>query len=83
MPRCLSRRPQAHPSFEPVHCSGGAGYTGAEFNGDLKSLLKGQVDYSKGKISIYSFRAGLATEMAKLGYADQDIMNIGRWRSAA
>ena len=53
------------------------------FNTDLKILLRGQVDYSKGKITSHSFCAGLATEMAKLGYADQDIMNIGRWRSSA
>ena len=63
--------------------SSGVGYTGAGFNADLKVLLRGQVDYSKGKITSHSFRAGLATEMAKLGYADQDIMNIGRWRSSA
>ena len=63
--------------------SSGVGYTGAGFNADLKILLSGQVDYSKGKITSHSFRAGLATEMAKLGYADQDIMNIGRWRSSA
>ena len=61
----------------------GAGYTGSSFNADLRILLKGKVDYAKGKITSHSFRAGLATEMAKLGYADQDIMNIGRWKSAA
>ena len=63
--------------------SSGVGYTGAGFNSDLKFLLRGQVDYSKGKISSHSFRAGLATEMAKLGFQDQEIMNIGRWRSSA
>ena len=63
--------------------SGGAGYTGAGFNLDLRSLLRGQVDYARGKITSHSFRAGLATEMARLGYEDQEIMNIGRWRSSA
>ena len=58
-------------------------YTGVGFNTDLKILFRGQVDYYKGKITSHSFCAGLATEMAKLGYADQDIMNIGRWRSSA
>ena len=50
----LASLPFSSAASSPVfRTSGGAGYTGAEFNGDLKSLLKGQVDYSKGKISIH------------------------------
>ena len=80
----LSSLPFSPPANSPVfRTSSGAGYTGSSFNVDLKNLLKGQVDYTKGKITSHSFRAGLATEMAKLGYTDQDIMNIGRWKSAA
>ena len=80
----LASLPFSPAANSPVfRTSDGAGYTGAGFNADLKVLLKGQVDYTRGKITSHSFRAGLATEMAKLGYADQDIMNIGRWRSAA
>lgn len=62
---------------------GGKGYTGRTFNADLKILLEGQVDYSAGTISSHSFRAGLATEMARVGYSDADIMTIGRWHSSA
>ena len=61
----------------------GAGYTGSNFNRDLKMLLSDKIDYSKGKITSHSFRAGIATEMAKLGFKDEDIMNIGRWKSSA
>ena len=59
------------------------GYTGANFNQDLKELLKGHVDYTRGKITSHSFRAGLATEMGKLGYKDEEIKAIGRWSSEA
>ena len=59
------------------------GYTGAEFNQDLKDLLKDHVDYSRSKITSHSFRAGLATEMGKLGYKDEEIKAVGRWSSDA
>ena len=59
------------------------GYTGQAFNKDLKDLLQGDVDYSRGKISSHSFRAGLATEMGRLGYKDEEIKAIGRWSSEA
>ena len=59
------------------------GYTGADFNKDLKQLLQGRLDYSKVKITSHSFRAGLATEMGKLGYKDEEIQSIGRWSSQA
>ena len=59
------------------------GYTGAAFNKDLKELLKGHIDYSRGKITSHSFRAGLATEMGKLGYKDEEIKAVGRWSSEA
>ena len=62
---------------------GGRGYTGRAFNNDLQELLTGQVDYSLGSITSHSFRAGLATEMARVGYSDADIMAVGRWHSSA
>ena len=61
----------------------GSNYTGSQFNRDLKSLLKDVVDYSKSPITSHSFRRGLATFMAKNGYADEDIMKVGRWHSEA
>lgn len=61
----------------------GRNYTGSQFNKDLKSLLKGVVDYSKSPLTSHSFRRGLATFMAKTGYSDEDIMRVGRWHSQA
>ena len=58
-------------------------YTGKAFNADLKSLLQKHLDYNKNKILAHSFRAGLATIMAKNGFTDNEIMRIGRWNSAA
>ena len=58
-------------------------YTGKLFNEDLRSLLAKHIDYNKRKILAHSFRAGLATVMAKNGYSDSEIMRIGRWNSHA
>ena len=66
-----------------VQCANGTNYTGAEFNADLKLLLAGRVDYSKGAITSHSFRAGLATWMARAGFSDEEIMLTGRWKSQA
>ena len=61
----------------------GSNYTGREFNEDLKKLLGKHLDYKQGKILSHSFRAGLATMMAKSGYSDEEVMRTGRWNSAA
>ena len=80
----LSSSPVSVVPGRPVFRDLGArGYTGRAFNADLKHLLAGQVDYSGGKVTSHSFRAGLATEMARVGYSDADIMTIGRWHSSA
>lgn len=59
------------------------GYTGADFNKDIKKLLESKIDYARAKVTSHSFRAGLATEMGKLGYKDEEIQSIGRWNSQA
>ena len=61
----------------------GRNYTGADFNRDLKKLLVGIIDYKEGAVTSHSFRAGLATWMARAGYSDEEIMLTGRWRSQA
>ena len=61
----------------------GRSYTGRQFNEDLKKLLSKHMDYKKGKILAHSFRSGLASCMAKLGYTDQEIQSMGRWSSQA
>ena len=58
--------------------SDGTGYTGRIFNGDLKHHLKDKVHLSQGPITSHSFRAGLATMMAKAVGSDKDIQLIGR-----
>ena len=72
--------PSGGPAFLTMERNG---YTGAAFNKDLKELLKGDIDYSRGKITSHSFRAGLATEMGRLGYKDEEIKAVGRWSSEA
>ena len=61
----------------------GKGYTGRMFNEDLKQLLRGKLDLSLGPLTSHSFRAGLATMMAKAGCSDKDIQLTGRWTSTA
>ena len=57
--------------------------TGAKFNQYLKSFLGKYLDYKKGSISSHSFRAGLTSLIAKLGFTESDIQAIGRWSSQA
>ena len=61
----------------------GTGYTGRMFNKDLKHLLRGKVDLSLRSLTSHSFRAGLATMLAKAGCSDKDIQLTGRWTSTA
>lgn len=57
--------------------------TGKWLNGVLKSLLEPYVDYSKGKITTHSFRAGIPTMLAAAGHDDEEIKKVGRWSSNA
>ena len=61
----------------------GRGFTQNELNKVLKELLKDEIDYDQRKISGHSFRAGITTMMAKLGYSQELISLQGRWRSEA
>ena len=61
----------------------GSLYNGNLFNRDLEKLLGKHINYKETKILSHSFRAGLATAMAKLGYTDDEICKIGRWNSQA
>ena len=51
----------------------GVCYTGAEFNADLKRLLGKVIDYDKKKVLSHSFRAGMASMMARVGMSDFQI----------
>ena len=51
------------------------------FNDNLKHFLKDKMDLSWEPITSHSFRAGLATMMAKARCTDFEIQLTGRWTS--
>ena len=57
--------------------------TGWTLNKFLRDYLEGETDNLGAKVSSHSFRAGLATSLARLGYGEEVIKNIGRWKSQA
>ena len=59
----------------------GKNYTGRLFNDDLKVLTAKLTEQSNSVILSHSFRAGVASEMAKRNYTDEEIMAQGRWSS--
>ena len=61
----------------------GANVTPSELNSILKELLAGTITYQDGKVSSHSFRAGVSSTMAKLGYTEEEIQLQGRWTSQA
>ena len=56
-------------------------YAGTDFNKDLIKLTSGFLEF--GKLRSHSFRSGVATEMARNGFSDQEIRRQGRWSSQA
>ena len=63
--------------------SEGKPLTGHGFNKLLKDCLGKHLDYKKGKVTSHSFRSGIASLVASLGYTDEEIQALGRWSSAA
>ena len=61
----------------------GANVTPREYNAALKTLLEDTIQYEDGKVTAHSFRAGVATTMARLGYGEEMIQLQGRWMSQA
>ena len=61
----------------------GLNVTPSDFNACLKSLLRNDIKYEDGKVTSHSFRAGVATTMARLGYGEDMIQLQGRWVSQA
>lgn len=57
--------------------------TGKKYNSYLKKLLEKHLNYEKERITSHSFRAGIATLMGQMGFADQEIQALGRWSSKA
>ena len=62
----------------------GACFTGADLNSKLKQLLGDLGDKIPGRVvTSHSFRAGVASEMAKRGHSEEELMAVGRWSSQA
>ena len=72
------------PNLPVFRVESGGCFTGSEFNKQLKKLL-GDLG-SKipgGVVTSHSFRAGVASEMAKRGHSEEELMAVGRWSSKA
>ena len=62
----------------------GACFTGADLNAKLKRLIGDLGDKIPGKaVTSHSFRAGVASEMARRGHTEEELMAVGRWSSRA
>ena len=62
----------------------GACFTGAQLNRMLGELTHSLAKHIPGGVvTSHSFRAGVATEMARNGYTEEELMAVGRWNSKA
>ena len=61
----------------------GTPLTGAKMNILLDRTVGRYTDKSIGKFTTHSFRIGLATELARMGFSDDEIKVAGRWSSRA
>ena len=68
------------PAFMDNH---GKPLTGKKLNFYLKQFLGKHLDYKRGSITSHSFRAGLTSLVAKLGFTELEIQALGRWSSEA
>lgn len=55
--------------------------TKRKFNELLRSLLASHIDYGNKRISSHSFRSGIVSTLATLGYNDEELRRVGRWAS--
>ena len=63
--------------------SNGQCYTGKDFNKDLQELSSYVTDGTDQFICSHSLRAGVPSELAKLGATNEEICGTGRWNSGA
>ena len=59
----------------------GSPFTDREFNSYLREFSSRHLKLEKRSLSSHSFRAGMTTLLAELGYTDEEIMSWGRWNS--
>ena len=75
---------EEHPKMPVFRLTQGCCYTGQQLNKKLEELTGELCSHVKGgKITSHSFRAGVASEMCRAGYSEQDILAAGRWGSDA
>ena len=70
----------ANPLFRD---STGANYTPRDFNAYLHQFSDRHLELGNKTLTSHSFRAGMTTLLAELGYSDEEIMSWGRWSSKA
>ena len=71
------------PGLPLMRRQNGRGYTAVAFNADLRDILTPWLAYgSEGGISAHSFRAGIASTLARLGFSEETIAAQGRWSSS-
>jgi hypothetical protein len=63
--------------------SNGKPLTPRRFTAIIRGRLKGYLDDDGKSIAAHSFRIGLASMLAALGYSEKDIKAMGRWSSRA
>ena len=63
--------------------SDGKCYTGKDFNTDLAKLTSTVTEGTGKVVRSHCFRAGVPSELCKLGATDEEISGTGRWTSTA
>ena len=72
------------PGLPVFRQSSGRCYTGAQLNRRLKELTVSLAEHIPGGVvTSHSFRAGVATEMARNGFSEEELMAVGCWSSKA
>ena len=70
----------AQPAFR---LQDGRPLTAGKFTAIVRDRLRGYLDNVDEAISAHSFRIGLASMLAALGYSEEQIKAMGRWSSRA
>ena len=71
------------PNLPAFRFFSGKNLTPALFNKKLRHWLKDYIDFNTCSVSGHSFRAGIPTILASMGYSNSDIKSVGRWSSRA
>ena len=82
--RKFNKKFKIEPNLPAFRGENGQSFTPKCFNSFLKKFEKKYLCLEKDQsFSSHSFRAGVTTILASMGYSDEDIMAFGRWSSSA